>query len=75
MPEEKEEKYSIKEYLLFKLDRTTAIVGMIFVACLCTWAGYKLGIDGKDLPESVSKVLTIFFNSMGLYLGFRLGSK
>ena len=76
MPDETEPKCrTIVEYLLFKLDRTTAIIGMIFIAALCTWAGFKLGADGKDLPESVSKVLTLFFNSMGLYLGYRLGSK
>ena len=66
---------TILEYMLYKIDRTTAIVGLIFIAGLCTWAGYRLGVDGKDFPESVSKVLTLFFNSMGLYLGFRLGNK
>ena len=66
--------YTLIEYLLFKIDRTTAILGMIFIAAICTWVGYKLGLDGKDLPESVGKVLTLFFNSMGLYLGFRLGA-
>ena len=76
MNEEIEPKcYSLLEYLLFKIDRTTAIAGMIFIAALCTWAGYKLGANGKDLPESVGKILALFFNSMGLYLGFRLGSK
>ena len=67
--------HTLLQYLLFKIDRTTAIVGLIFIAALCTWVGYKLGLAGKDLPESVGKVLTLFFNSMGLYLGFRLGSK
>ena len=71
----KESKHTLLQYILYKIDRTTAVVGLIFIAALCTWAGYKLGLVGKDFPESVSKVLTLFFNSMGLYLGFRLGSK
>ena len=67
--------YTLLEYLLFKIDRTAAILGIIFIAALCTWVGYKLGAVGKDLPESVGKILALFFNTMGLYLGFRLGSK
>jgi len=67
--------YSLLEYLLFKIDRTIAICGLILIALLSMWIGIKLGLAGKDLPESVGSVLSLVVNGLSFYLGVRLGSK
>ena len=73
--EEEPKNYTIQEYILFKLDRTIAICGLILIAFLTMWAGFKLGVVGKELPETVSNILTLVVNGLCFYLGVRLGSK
>ena len=66
MPEEiKAEKqgYSIKEYILFKLDRTIALLGLV-----------ALGVSSMlmDIPEGSQGTLNNVISVLGVYVGARV---
>jgi len=65
VPEEKEEKYSIKEYILFKVDRTIAILGLVMLGA---WAMYT------GTAETVQIGMAVVGGLVG-YIGGRAGSK
>jgi hypothetical protein len=63
--DEKKEPYSIKEYILFKLDRNIAIFGLV-----------SLGITALILgtPET-EKIVSGVVAALAVYLGARGGNK
>lgn len=60
---ERPKDYSIKEYVLFKLDRNIALVGLV---TLGVYALYK-GTDGTE------KIISAVIAALGVYLGTRVG--
>jgi len=66
MPEEiKAEKqgYSIKEYILFKLDRTIALLGLV---------GLGIVSMSSDIPEASQGTLNSVITALGVYIGARV---
>ena len=66
MPEEikaENKGYSIKEYILFKLDRTIALLGLV-----------ALGIASIafDIPEASQGTLNSVITALGVYIGARV---
>ena len=64
--EEELKGYTIPEFLLFKLDRTLAIVGLVAVALTALWV--------NDISEPAKVVVSGIAGGLGVYLGVR-GSK
>jgi hypothetical protein len=62
---DEEQTYSIKEYILFKLDRSIAILGLI---ALGLWSMYK------GTPETVQIGMAVVGGLVG-YIGGRAGNK
>ena len=58
---------TIKEYVLFKLDRNLAIIGLIVIAVL--------SVLRQDISEGAAKIVASVITAMGMYLGIRLGNK
>jgi hypothetical protein len=52
--------YSIKDLILYKLDRTLAIVGLVVIAGAAMWA---------DLSEPSAKVVTAVVTALAMYVG------
>ena len=66
MPEEikaENQGYSIKEYILFKLDRTIALLGLV-----------GLGVSSMlmDIPEGSQGTLNNVISVLGVYVGARV---
>ena len=55
--------FTVKEYLLYKLDRNIAIAGMILLAGLALW---------RATPESVQIAMAVIGGLVG-YIGGRTG--
>ena len=66
MSEEKVQ-YSIKEYILFKLDRTIAILGLVGIA-----VGAMLF---KEITEPAAKIVSGVAGALAVYVGGRGGTK
>lgn len=60
---EEQKTYSIKEYILFKIDRSIALLGLI-----------GLGIASMifDIPESSRSVLNNVMTALSVYIGARV---
>jgi hypothetical protein len=61
--EENNDKFSIKQYILFKIDRSVAVLGLIGIAVgamLC-----------QDISDSAAKIITGISTALALYLGVR----
>ena len=65
MPEE-EKTYTVKEYILFKLDRNLAILGLIIIAITSVWM--------KDVSEAAGKIIAGVVGALAVYLGARGGN-
>lgn len=63
-----EKVYSIKEYILFKLDRNIALVGFLTlgIVVICTDAFVELSEQAVSIVE---KIIT----ALGVYVGVRTG--
>lgn len=59
--------YSVQEYMLFKLDRNIAIIGLITIAI---WA-----LLTKDLSADAGKIAYAVIGILGVYIGGRGGNK
>jgi hypothetical protein len=59
--------YSIKEYILFKLDRNISIVGLIAIAIVSMFLG--------DISEIASKIASACVGGLCVYIGGRGGNK
>ena len=62
---EEEKCYSVKEYVLWKLDRTIAVLGLV---ALGVWALYR------NTPETVQIGIAVV-GVLGGYIGGRAGNK
>jgi len=58
---------TILEYLLFKIDRTLAIVGLIAIGIF--------SILTSNIPDTSVKIIGSVVTGLSMYLGVRLGSK
>ena len=58
--------YSIKQYILYKLDRTIAIVGLILIAIAAF-------VFGKQISADVKAIITGVIGVLGVYIGGRAG--
>ena len=70
MPEENEIKppvcRTLLEYMLYKIDRTIAILGLIAIGI---WA-----MVVSDMSEPAAKIIGSVVTGLSMYLGVRLGS-
>jgi len=56
-------KFSIKQYILFKIDRSIAVLGLIGIAVgamVC-----------QDISEPAAKIITSVSTALALYVGVR----
>jgi len=61
--EENKSEFSIKQYILFKIDRTVTVLGLIGIA-----AGAMID---QDISDSAAKIITGISTALALYLGVR----
>ena len=59
--------HTLLEYLLFKIDRTIAILGLIAIGLF--------SIFSTDISETSAKMIGSVITGLSMYLGVRLGSK
>ena len=64
---EEKENYSLKNLILYKLDRTIAVLGMVAIG-ICS-------LIIKDLPPESGKISVAVITGLGVYLGVKGGSK
>jgi len=55
--------YSIKEYILFKLDRTIALLGLV---------GLGVASIAFNIPEASQSTLNNVITALGVYIGARV---
>ena len=60
---EEKEDYSLRNLILYKLDRTIAVVGMVVIGI---WA-----LASSTLPPEASKVAASVISALGVYLGIK----
>lgn len=58
---------TVLEYMLYKIDRTLAIAGLIAIGIFA--------ILSTKIPDASVKVLSSVVTGLSMYLGVRLGSK
>jgi len=63
----KEEGYTIVQLLLFKFDRTLAILGLVVIAIFT--------INADKISTEAQMIITSVTTALGIVLGVRLGSK
>ena len=61
-----EQNYSLKQMIMYKIDRSLAIIGMILIG--------GFAVFGKVDAET-SKILTAIVTGLGVYSGTRGGNK
>ncbi len=59
--------HTVIEYLLFKIDRTIAIIGLIAIGLY--------SIFSKDISDTSVKIIASVVTGLSMYLGVRLGNK
>ena len=59
--------YTLLEYLLFKIDRTLAILGLIAIGLY--------SIVASDISDVSAKIIGSVITGLSMYLGVRLGNK
>ena len=57
---------TVLEYMLYKIDRTLAIAGLIAIGLYA--------IFSSDIPDGAIKVISSVVTGLSMYLGVRLGS-
>ena len=62
-PKEAPKCYSIQEYMLFKLDRTIAIIGVVAIVALFSFG--KVPPDSKEIALSALAVLGVYIGARG----------
>ena len=63
---EDRQKFTIKEYILFKLDRNIALVGLVGLGICAMFV---------DLKPTAEKVVTGVISAFSVYIGTRGGNK
>ena len=61
------EDYSLKNLILYKMDRTIAVLGMVAIG---VWA-----LTTKEIPADAGKIVSGVITGLGVYLGVKGGSK
>jgi len=61
--DEENKEYSLQNLILYKMDRTLAVLGLIFVGVLALWT--------KELPPEAAKIATAVVTGLVAYLGFK----
>ena len=60
--------FGIKQYILFKLDRTIAVLGLICVAVVIL---VSINLFCESISEPAAKIITGATTALALYVGVR----
>jgi len=65
--EEEKESYSLKNLILYKMDRTIAVLGMVGIGL---WS-----LMVKEMSPDAGKIAASVITGLGVYLGVKGGNK